>query len=276
MSIKSILVHLAADDDHIVRLRVAYELAQRHGAHLTALYVLSPISMPYAIEGRGASFSYIQQAVEAARDAADKVEVEFRDWCARNAVSCRWIAEEGEHVRLLARHSHYADVAVVSQTEPANLEDMIFNDTPDHLAMVASCPALVLPHAYGAGGAPGRRILLGWKDGRQCARAVRDALPFLQAAEQVVVAMVEEKGADQASGERVMEWLGLHHVNAALERVPRQGRTVAAALIETAAQHQCDLLVMGGYGHSRLHELVLGGTTHDILSGVELPVLMSH
>lgn len=276
MSIKSILVHLANDDDHLGRLRVGYDLARRHGAHLTALYVLSPISMPYAIEGRGASVNYLQEAVEAARDKAKVMETEFHEWCARNGVSCRWVAEEGDHLKLLARHSHYADVAIVSQTEPDNLEERIFNELPDHLAMVGSCPVIVLPHGYGGTGPLGRRILLAWKDGRQCARATRDALPFLEAADHVVVAMVEPKERDKVSSERVQEWLRLHGTPAELVHVARSGRTVATALLDTAAGHGCDLMVMGGYGHSRLHELVLGGTTHEILSGVQLPVLMSH
>ncbi len=276
MSIKSILVHLAADSDRLARLRVGYELARRHGAHLTALYALSPISMPSAIEGRGASFSYIQQAIEAARETAKEAEAEFHGWCETNAVACRWITEEGQHLKLLASHSHYVDLAVVSQTEPSNLEDMLFNALPDHLAMVGSCPTLILPRGYGAADAPGRRILVAWKEGRQCARATRDALPFLKVAEAVVIAMVDADERERLAGERLAGWLSLHGIQATLDCVPRTRRTIAAALLATAAQHQCDLMVMGGYGHSRLHELVLGGTTHDILSGVELPVLMSH
>ncbi len=276
MSLKSILVHLANDEDHLSRLRVGYELAKKHKAHLTALYVLSPVGMPYAIEGRGASFSYLQQAVEIAREKAKEVEAEFRNWCAQHPIDWEWLSEEGDHLKLLARYSHFVDVAIVSQSEPSNLEEMITNELPDHLAMVGSCPAIVLPHCYGGTGPLGRRVLVAWKDGRQCARAVRDAIPILAAAEEVVVLQVEPKEADKASGERVAKWLGMHGVTPRIVHTKRQGRAVSGAIIDAANEHHCDLAVMGGYGHSRLHELVLGGTTHDILSGVQLPVMMSH
>lgn len=276
MGITTILVHLADDPDHLGRLRAAYELAKLHGAHLDALYVLRPPGMPYAIEGRGASAGFLRQSLEAQRERLEAVRAEFGRWLEDHDIPSTWISEEGSDLELLARHSHTADLAVVSQSEPGSLEDMIFNELPDHLAMQGSCPTIVLPHLYGGAGPLGRKVLIAWNDDRPGARAVRDALPLLAKAETVLALTVEGKDGERADTDRLRTWLGRHGIACQPLRARREGRTVATAILDAATQHVCDLVVMGGYGRSRLQELVLGGTTQAMLAGAPVPVLMSH
>lgn len=274
MTIKSILVHLANDADHGARLQVAYGLACRHQAGITALYTATPIGMPAAIAGRGASSAYIAEAIEIAREKAALVEADFRDWSARNALPCRWIVEEGDPLELLSRQSYYADLAVVSQTDTGNLEEMLFNQLPDHLAMTGSCPTLVLPQGHD-GQVPGRRALVAWKPGRESSRAVRDALPLLRAADQVTVLTVDASEHEAASAAPLAAWLGLHDIQAQIETCASHDG-IAQTLQDYATRHRYDLIVMGAYGHSRLRELVLGGATRDMLGGASVPLLMSH
>lgn len=276
MGITSILVHLANDPENLCRLRAAYELARLHGAHLNALYALRPPGMPYAIEGRGASTEFLRDAQEAQRERLDALKAEFDRWRQDHDIPATWIAEEGATLDLLARYSHTVDLAVVSQSEPSNLEDMIFNELPDHLAMQASCPTIVLPHHWGGTGPLGRIVLIAWNEDRPGARAVRDALPLLAVADSVVALTVESRDGDYADTDRLRAWLGRHGVDCQPQRIRRDGRNVATVILETAAGNAADLVVMGGYGHSRLQELVLGGTTQDMLSGAPVPVLMSH
>lgn len=276
MSLTTILVHLADDADHGARLQAAYGLARRHGAHVAALYVTTPVGMPEAIEGRGASRGYLEQATARSRDKARTIEREFGAWRQAHGMTGEWRTEEGRPLDILARHSLYADLAIVSQSDPASLEEMLTDALPDHLAMVGACATLVLPRGFVCGdAAPGRRVLVAWKPGRECARAVRDALPLLQAAEAVTVTQVTRGAEDAASGGRLVDWLGRHGVRAAPRQAERHG-SVAETLYGEAAAACCDLLVMGAYGRSRLRELVLGGVTRDVLSGAPLPLLMSH
>lgn len=276
MSLQSILVHLADDPDHMARLCAAYALARKHGAHVTVLYVTTPIGMPPAIEGRGASFRYIDEATARARDRAREIEREFAEWRTTHGMAGEWRTEQGQHLKTLARHSLYADLAIVSQSDPRNLEEMLFSALPDHLAMAGSCATMVLPQGYEGRDAIGRRILVAWKPGRECARAVHDALPLLQAAELVRLAQIEPDAAETASAQRIAEWLRRHGVSPEIRPIERESQSVAGALFDAAALGNCDLMVMGAYSHSRLAELVLGGTTKDVLSGAPLPVLMSH
>lgn len=276
MSLTTILVHLANDEDHRSRLQVAYGLARRHDAHVTALYVATPVGMPPAIEGRGASRGYLEQATARARDRARAMEQDFAEWRDVHGMAGEWRTEEGPHLDLLARHSLYADLAIVSQCAPGSLEEMLTDALPDHLAMVGACATLVLPKGFAASDqAPGRRVLVAWKPDRGCARAVRDALPLLQAAESVTVLQVAPTAAELVSGRRLVDWLARHGVTATPQRAERHG-AIAETLYAEAAAGGCDLLVMGAYGRSRLSELVLGGATRDVLSGAPLPVLMSH
>jgi hypothetical protein len=140
----------------------------------------------------------------------------------------------------------------------------------------------------------GRRVLLAWSGKRESARALRDALPLLQRAEQVEVVMHaaaapgEEAEADPLAP--VLAHLARHGVSARgrvvhagepsiLERMQRPwtpDAPVAESLLSHAADSGADLIVMGGYGHSRAWELVLGGVTRTVLQTMTVPVLMSH
>lgn len=124
-----------------------------------------------------------------------------------------------------------------------------------------------------------RRILVGWRDTREASRAISDAMPLLTAANQVVVVTVEGETAGESGGDRLEEVCRrLEHrgCNVAGERVAKGSRTVAAALTRAALDHEADLLVVGGYAHSRLREWVMGGVTRDLVDACPVTVLFSH
>jgi len=274
-SIKTILVHLANDADHMARLKLAYNLARRHQAHVEALYVVSPISLPAGATGRGASANYISEAVQIAREKSAEVEAEFRRWCQEHQVSYSWTASEGEHLALLHEHAHYADLAVVSQTDPSNLEEMLFNELPSHLPMVSSCPTIVLPHSSTDDDIPGERALIAWKGPHQGSRSVRNALPLLSLANTVTALVVEGDEATKDSARRMAAWLSHHGIQVKIEYADRRGRTIAQTILEEVGRCGCDLLVMGGRTRSRLTELMFGSVTEEILKNCRLPMLMS-
>ncbi len=273
MSVQTILVHLASDADHMGRLRVAYGLARRLDARVIALYVTTPVGMPVAVEGRGASLRFLREAEEIARDKAKAVEAEFRRWCQEQNVTYEWITANGDHLSLLARHAIYADLAVVSQSSPRSLEEVVYDHLPDRLPFAAPCPTLVVPRGFDVVDV-GQRILLAWKETREASRAIRDALPFLLAADQVRLLGVKE-GAEDNTLPLAQAWLRHHGVEADTRWVERRGR-LGDIFMEEAKAGSYDMVVMGGYGHSRLRELVLGGATYEMLTRARLPVLMSH
>ena len=119
---------------------------------------------------------------------------------------------------------------------------------------------------------------IAWDGSRLAARAVRDAMPFLIAAKIVTVIAVNEDrdAAGDASSEQLVIQLARRGIHTRIERPTAEGSNIHNAILSTAADNSIGLLVMGGYGHSRLKEWVLGGVTQGIFESMTIPTLMSH
>ncbi|WP_207478593.1 universal stress protein [Arenibaculum pallidiluteum] len=276
MSIKSILLHLANDDRHAQRLEVAQALARRHGAHLDILYIATPVSMPAAITGRGASYAFLAEATAIAHEKAEEIRERLMPLCAD--ISHSWSVAEGDHVELLAKRAAYADLAVVSQSHPETVEDRISLHLTDRLPLVAPCPTLVIPWKARVPSVA-THVLVGWKNTRETATALRGALPVLVAAERVTVLTIEDPEAPSEDGKDLIRYLGHHGVRAELRRNLADdvsSEDAGEIMLEVGREIGADALVMGCYGHSRLRELVLGGATRHVLGHMDMPVFMAH
>lgn len=139
------------------------------------------------------------------------------------------------------------------------------------LVMTVGRPVLFVPPEIDHLSA--KRVIVGWKDTRECRRAVWDALPFLEAANEVMVAAI---GADNRAGKDVAGYLGSHGVEALALNETKAVGSVGDELVRLAEQEGADLIVCGAYGHSRSREWVFGGVTHDLLDHSPLCCLMSH
>lgn len=288
MSIKTLLLHMAHDDDHELRLRVGVELANRFEAYLEVLYIATPVSMPAAISGRGASYAYLAEATAIAREKAAEVEHQVRHAC--SGVSYSWSVVEGDHAPLLAARAAYCDLTIVSQSRPAHLDDRVLLHVPEELVLASACPALVLPrgngdrHHVASVGLPpsevlpvlARHVLVAWKACREASRAVREALPFLRRADKVTVLTVDPPGHRQDTARDLMVFLERQGIATQHHSNINDSDENGADILTVAEDLACDGIVMGAYGHSRLRELVLGGTTRHILNHMTLPILMAH
>ena len=124
-----------------------------------------------------------------------------------------------------------------------------------------------------------RRVVIAWKDTRECRRAVRDALPFLQRAKEVVILELGEDGSESAARKALADvgcYLVRHQVVVADEIWRRARGPVATELLCFVQDEKADLIVAGGYGHSRLGEWIFGGVTHELLAGSPVCCLLSH
>ena len=109
------------------------------------------------------------------------------------------------------------------------------------------------------------------------ARAIADAMPFLERAKAVdIVIVTEDRKNDEITGANMTEHLARHGVTANVKRIARGDLAIADVILDYAADSGADFMVMGGYGHSRLREFILGGVTRGILGSMTVPVLMSH
>lgn len=274
MPIKTILLHMANDESHATRLAVAVGLARRFSAHVEALYIATPVSMPAGATGRAASYGYMAEATAIAHENAERIAEEVR--VALDGLSHRWTVAEGDHVALLAERATYADLAVVGQSSAERSGERVPLHVPERLPLATACPTLVLPPALPEGASIGRNVLIAWKNSRESTHAVRSAMPFLETAERVTVLTVTPPGQRSEDGTALVDWLTRHGVVARHQPATATGGEVGDIILSTAADLGADLLVMGSYGHSRLREMVLGGATRTVLAGLPLPALMAH
>jgi len=186
------------------------------------------------------------------------------------APSAEWHVETGEEPRWMAAYGVTADLIIAPR---ATGEEALGRATLEAALLDSGRPILV--PAATAMPAKFERIAIAWKPSPQAARAVAAALPFLAQAREIVVATVEEAGEGRDEAGRLMRNLAWHGIAATTLRL-QPGAEGAAATLLAGIEGRADLLVMGGYGHSRLREWVFGGFTQSVLADAPLPVLMAH
>jgi nucleotide-binding universal stress UspA family protein len=270
-------VHLDATAPARARLDFAAALAARHGARLTGLMVqeiaLPPIATP---DSGGAALVPLLEAMR--RDAAAEVAAlrpHFEAALQRFHIAGAWHAPEGIAAEQVAHRGRQADLLVLGQDQPEGA-------TPTAAFVIESAlfgsgrPVLIVPHA-GRFDPPSRHALIGWNGSREATRAVHDALPLLAAIGRATMLSVDDQAsASEAPDETIAAHLARHGIRTEADTAASGDVDAAALLLNRAAELSADLLVIGGYGHSRLREWVLGGVTRSILHEMTLPVLISH
>jgi nucleotide-binding universal stress UspA family protein len=271
-ALKTILVHMMRDDARSRRLAIALALAVDHRAHVVGLFTRPPHVTPPAIVGRAASAAFLREMEAGLRDQEQSVRSEFEAAVHRAGVSAEWLHHDGEIMDGLAYHSHVSDLLVVSQTPPETVEDIVTGNRPDHAMLVSGCGTLIVPHSEAPPEA-GRRVLIAWERTREATRAVHDALPILRRATSVTILTC--RATRERPGQALRAHLERHGVRAEVRADYGDSDEIGEIILEHAAELSTDLIVMGAYGHSRLREMVLGGTTNHMLSHATVPLLMS-
>ena len=280
MPIKDLLVSVDRTAPSRQRLEFALAVAQRFSARVTALALVPEPYLPTP-EGVHIPLELVRQQLEEAEREADTILAAAQEAAGKRAVplaTSRITAPVAQMATLFARMARQTDLCVVGQPseetpvpEAGRLAEAAFMDS--------GRPALVVPY-IGAAPEPLRRILVAWNGSREAARAVHDALPFLLAAERTTVLIVDPQAQGSEVGEQpgadLAAHLARHGVRVEVKTIPSGGLAAGDAILAQAADESADLLVMGGYGHSRLREMVLGGATRHLLAQMTLPVLLSH
>jgi nucleotide-binding universal stress UspA family protein len=278
MSYKTILLHVDNGARAPVRIGVACRLARRFDAHLVGLHALTVVKLPgyarVAVEG-GADLGEYQAklAADAARQGRQVFE---RGVSAAGIAKSEWRESRDDAANAMRLHARYADLVVVAQpnaTDPGAVEP----DFAERVLLAAGRPLLVVPYA-GDFTEVGKRALVAWNASREAARAVTDAIPLLREAQTVQVIAFNPDAAAHGDvpGADIGLYLARHGIKVTVSQQTAADVDVGNQLLSRAADLDADLIIMGGYGHSRLRELVLGGVTRTILQSMTAPVLMSH
>jgi nucleotide-binding universal stress UspA family protein len=282
--IKDVMVFLegAALDESGIRHGEA--IAAQFGAHLTGLFgvVLPDLLVSVPIESGAAAVEAFVEIENRLKAEADQKLAALRARFERVAAPTevrRVDANPGTIAAALAREARWGDLLIVPRPLGGS-NSSLWQDVAETVLFESGRAVLILPDGLGAHVVP-TSIMIAWKDTRECAHAIAEAAPFISQAGRVVVASVDPKL--QSQGKPVtpeadiaahLARLGARGVE--VREVASGGRTIEQALVGEARSMSADLIVMGGYGHSRLREWALGGATRDMLENCEISILFAH
>lgn len=275
MTIKTILVHFDTSERAERALVTAVGLAERFDAHLTGVGVKAPVFMPTfaAAQVPPEVFAVFEKEQT---ESLDKAKTQFLETLrkAGREDRCEWKTIEGDAGSIISEQARYADLVVMGQPQP-DKDSPVYEDVLDTVAVESGRPVLVIPF-IGAGKHMGERILIGWNETREAARAVKDAMPFLAQAKSVEIVTVNPSADDDVPDADIASYLAEHGIKAEAARVMSDNVGPGDIILSEASDRDADMIVIGAYAHSRLREMVLGGVTRNLLRHMTVPVLFSH
>ncbi|AJY48014.1 universal stress protein [Martelella endophytica] len=275
--IKDLCVHLDGSTGDKERLEAARQIAMMFDAHLSGVFVNRLPDLP-AAEVYSYSASALDDMQRQAREKGDRIAATLEDMLSGlgvrhelrrfDVLSSQWL-----HTFLAEARLYDLFVSTLPQEDDHETvtlaESVLFGAGHSVLLVPPKCVSSL----------DFSTIVLGWRNTREAARAVGEALPFLKRADRVSVCMIgdDELGRIErvTQGNDIARHLDRHGVSVELNPLP-EGKGVGATLLDEAELLNAGLIVMGGYGHTRLREWVLGGATREVLRRSEVPVLMGH
>jgi len=274
MSYSTLLVHVDVDGEIGGRGRLAVGLADKFHSHLigAASWMARP---PFMVKGVILDPVPTEEGHKEMRAVLSRREKEFRACVGVARSHVEWRSSLDFPTEFVAREARAADLVIIGRDR--NSYDPYRSTDSGALVLRTGRPVLiVLP---GIQSLAARRVVIAWKDTREARRAVQDALPFLQGANEVIVMEVTETGSEQDSIRRLKDVAGYllrHGVTAVAEWVRPVEGSPFGSLIRVVEEQSVDLIVSGAYGHTRLGEWVFGGMTQDLLTRSPVCCLLSH
>ena len=272
MRYKDIMVYVDDNEVSDVRIRLAAELAQSHEAHLIGVYVKRALHIPSPAEIEDES-GLLAAQLTLSGEFEKKAKIIFEERVNHYSVNSEWRVSGGRVTDALSLLAHYVDLVVlgVNTKVPRNIQ------TADETLMVAGRPVLAVPYSS-AETLVGQRVIVAWDESRESARAVKDSMPILQNADSVrVVTAGRDEKESMADAARICMHLSRHGVTAIpMALAAKREKEVSKGILKQVVDMNADLLVMGAYGHTRLHEVILGGVTDYVMNQMKVPVFLSH
>ncbi len=278
MAFKTVLIVVGVDRNDAEVDRAA-GIAEALGAHLSVLVLgiaPPPPSSPYGVVSNDIWSSEIREGQSVAQARAVAVESRLAARDLSTSVQSQYI-DRATVATLVARFARYADVTLISPQ--AEGVDLMQSWVTNGALFESGRPVVLLP--------PGpvvfpkiRRVMIAWDASVEASKAVRDSIELMQGAEEVYAVLIDPvpsfEGHGPEPGADLATYLGRHGISLQVHRMPKEGREVADILQRAANDMAVDLIVMGGFGHSRLRQRIFGGTTTSMIKETAAPVLMAH
>jgi len=276
--IKDIIVNLTPGEGQDAVTDYAVSVASALGAHAVGVaFIYDPI-IPATVMGGGIPADLIEAQRAENEQGASAAASRFDAAAKRAGLSYEVHQMSASAAGAADRFAHLArrfDLAIVGQPQPDNpaMQDLVMETA----LFESGRPVLAVPYIQ-KGGLKLDRVMICWDGGKTAARAIGDALPLLTRAKTVeVVIIAGERGKqDELPGVDMGQHLARHGLNVTVNRIPLGDIDVADAILSHASDSSADFVVMGGYGHSRLREFILGGATRGMLESMTVPTLLAH
>ena len=268
---KSMLLYANRDPGLEARLQAALDATRRFDGHLTCLLVTpqdafilgDPFGGVYALP------TVVDQVRKVAEDQREALEARL----AGEGVQWECLRFDGAPAQVIVDRARLADLVVLSLPGSGRDASATHEITADVLVH-ARAPTLAMPQ-QGRSFDAGAPAMVAWDGSRESSHALRLTLPVLRCAAAVHVVTVAD-GHTEFPATDACRYLARHGIEPELAEWPRKGRSIAAALVDAAERAGAGYMVMGAYGHTRLREAVLGGTTREMLHESRLPLLLAH
>lgn len=286
MAIKHILVPLYGTKFDVSVLRTALQATMVLEAKLVGLFVRPDPreALPYL--GEGASGQLIEDIMTSSRAGADLAYGQARKVLSEEASklslpmvddmtvrpSCTLTEEIGRADYVVEQASQLTDLVVFGQRSQA--DDAIGGEELASALLMARRPVLLAPLETSPTFAT--NITIGWDGSQEASHAVAAAMPFLKQARHITILSIEKDGGDEQAQTGLTDYLAAHGCIGDHRHIAASGRPIGEALLDESSALMSDLLVVGGYSHSRLRELIVGGVTRHIRGHTSIPVLMAH
>ena len=276
--IKVVLVRLDGTSGDEFRLAASESLAKLFGSHLVGL-ILNTLPEPAFAES-GVSVEFWTRLLEQARERGNDLESDLGKRLRAISPSSelrRFDVYAHEQARVASRESRIADVFLALRLSDVDktvelhdvVEEILF-ESGRHLFLVAD------QKDFGNGF---EHAIIAWNRSREAARAVAEALPYLSKTRAVTVVVIDQSAVSDPlakEGDDLVNYLRHQGISASIHVAKGRGLDTSSALLEVIAEQKADLIVMGGYGHSRLREWLLGGVTYNLLRKSPVSLIIAH
>ncbi|MFZ6817529.1 universal stress protein [Undibacterium sp. Ji22W] len=279
MTYKTILVHVDESKSSLTRTQFAHQIASKFDAHLTGIALTGISRYIFESTDLGVGDPNIMLHLSALRERAEKAISQFQKSSAGLGIATtECLIANDEANGGLGLRARYSDLIIIGQTNREEPSPSVMSDFPEFMVVNSGRPVIIVPYASDLDSIA-ENCVIAWDGSREAARAITDAIPLLKSSKLVHILIINpEQQADvhgEEPGADIALYLARHGIK--VEITTRFGTHSTGNTILTACKElNADLLVMGGYGHSRFREMIMGGTTRTILEKMTLPVLMSH
>ncbi|MGK0374846.1 MAG: nucleotide-binding universal stress UspA family protein [Arenicella sp.] len=275
--IREVLVYTYGEQLHDSTIRAAAVFAAKHNAKLTGLFV-KPDVMGYSVAYGNYPLSLADTFYALQSGYCAKIKKNFERIVEQFEIASEW--HQTDEYEKKPRPAFYADIIFVSQASKDS--SVIFNDSNfiDHLITDTGLPIVIIPRDWSAKNFATLPVL-GWKETPEAVNAVRHTLAIMRDAKDVNIVSISpppDPDEELIEGIEISDYLNRHQITTEYfaENMNQQDHNEADALLRHVDKHGRDLIIIGGYGHSRFREIVLGGMTRRLIKESSVPVLLAH